>query len=79
METISREKAIQILIKKNISFLDINQALKIFPFQNENSLFKFLQRLEKTKILKRIVKIKYVVLKSYFSVDNHTINIFKKR
>lgn len=59
METISKEKAIQILIQKNISLLDISTAQKIFPFKKENSLYKFLQRLEKANILKRIVKGKY--------------------
>ena len=60
METISKQKAIQILIQKNISLLDIGTAQKIFSFQKENSLYKFLQRLERADILKRIVKGKYL-------------------
>jgi len=60
METISKQKAIQILIQKNISLLDVNTAQKIFSFQNDNSLYKFLQRLERADILKRIVKGKYL-------------------
>jgi len=67
METISKQKAIQILIQKNISLLDISTAQKIFSlldistaqkifsFKKENSLYKFLQRLEKADILKRII------------------------
>jgi DNA-binding PadR family transcriptional regulator len=57
METISKQKAIQILIQKNISLLDIVTAQKIFSFQKENSLYKFLQRLEKANLLKRVVKV----------------------
>jgi len=60
METISKQKAIQILIQKNISLLDIATAQKIFSFQKENSLYKFLQRLEKANLLKRVVKGKYL-------------------
>ena len=60
METISKQKAIQILIQKNISLLDISTAQKIFSFKKENSLYKFLQRLEKADILKRIIKGKYL-------------------
>jgi predicted transcriptional regulator of viral defense system len=60
METISKQKAIQILIQKKISLLDIGTAQKIFSFQKENSLYKFLQRLERADILKRIVKGKYL-------------------
>ncbi|MCG2762743.1 MAG: hypothetical protein L6253_06150 [Candidatus Atribacteria bacterium] len=60
METISKQKAIQILIQKNISLLDIGTAQKIFSFQKENSLYKFLQRLERANILKRVAKGKYL-------------------
>jgi len=60
METISKQKAIQILIQKNISLLDVNTAQKIFSFRNENSLYKFLQRLEGADILKRVAKGKYL-------------------
>jgi DNA-binding PadR family transcriptional regulator len=57
METISKQKVIQILIQKKISLLDISTAQKIFSFQKENSLYKFLQRLEKANLLKRVVKV----------------------
>ncbi len=60
METISKQKAIQILIKKKINLLDVNTAQKIFSFWNENSLYKFLQRLERADILKRVTKGKYL-------------------
>jgi len=60
METISKQKAIQILIQKKISLLDVNTAQKIFSFRNENSLYKFLQRLEGADILKRVTKGKYL-------------------
>lgn len=60
METISKQKAIQILIKKKINLLDVSTAQKIFSFRNENSLYKFLQRLERADILKRVTKGKYL-------------------
>lgn len=60
METISKQKAIQVLIKKKINLLDVNTAQKIFSFRNENSLYKFLQRLERADILKRVTKGKYL-------------------
>jgi len=60
METISKQKAIQILIKKKINLLDVNTAQKIFSFRNENSLYEFLQRLERADILKRVTKGKYL-------------------
>ena len=63
MEAISKQKAIQILIQKNISLLDISTAQKIFSFKKENSLYKFLQRLERADILKRIIKGKYLFSK----------------
>jgi len=61
METMSKQKAIQILQRKNISLFDINDAQKIFPFQNKNSLYKLLQRLEKADILKRVANGKYMI------------------
>ncbi len=61
METISKQKAIQILQQKNISLFDINDAQKIFPFRNKNSLYKLLQRLEKADILKRVANGKYML------------------
>lgn len=60
METISKQKAIQILIQKKVNLLDVNTAQKIFSFRNENSLYKFLQRLERADILKRVTKGKYL-------------------
>jgi hypothetical protein len=50
MGTISKQKVIQILIQKSICLLDIDTAQKIFTFLKENSLYKFLQRLEKANL-----------------------------
>jgi predicted transcriptional regulator of viral defense system len=74
METISKQKAIQILIQKNISLLDISTAQKIFSFEKENSLYKFLQRLERADILKRIVKGKYLF--SFKEVNDYELANF---
>ncbi|OGD33720.1 hypothetical protein A2V94_04850 [Candidatus Atribacteria bacterium RBG_16_35_8] len=74
METISKQKAIHILIQKNISLLDISTAQKIFSFKKENSLYKFLQRLERADILKRIVKGKYLF--SFKEINDYEIANF---
>jgi len=60
METISKDKAIKILHKKKISFFDITDAKKIFGIKKENTLYKLLQRLEKSDVVQRIVKGKYL-------------------
>jgi len=59
METISRDKAIKILHQKKVSLFDITDAKKIFGIKKENTLYKFLQRLEKSGAISRINKGKY--------------------
>ena len=59
METISKNKAIQILDTKKISFFSINDARKIFQIRNNNTLYKLLQRLEASDIIKRAARGKY--------------------
>lgn len=78
METMSKQKAIQILQRKNISLFDINDAHKIFPFQNKNSLYNLLKRLEKADILKRVANGKYMFSfkeVNDFELANFLINI----
>lgn len=77
METISRDKAIKILHQKKISFFDIGDAKKIFDIKKENTLYKLLQRLEKSGVIKRIIKGKYLFLfreANDFELANFLIN-----
>ncbi len=59
MDTISKERAIKILHQKRINLFMVGDAKKIFGIENENTLYKLLQRLEKSEIIKRVVKGKY--------------------
>lgn len=59
MGTISKTKAIQILHQKRINLFNVSDAKKIFGIKKENTLYKFLQRLEKEKVIERIAKGKY--------------------
>lgn len=59
MGTISKTKAIQILHQKRINLFNVADAKKIFGIKKENTLYKFLQRLEKKKVIERIAKGKY--------------------
>lgn len=59
MEPISKEKAIKILHNSNIVLFDIADAQKIFNTKKENTLYKLLQRLEKSKVIIRLNSGKY--------------------
>lgn len=59
MEPISKEKAIKILHNRNIVLFDIADAQKIFNTKKENTLYKLLQRLEKSKVIIRLNSGKY--------------------
>jgi len=60
METVSRDKAIKLLHQKRISLFSVTDAKKIFRIKKENTLYKLLQRLEKSGIIRRIIKGKYL-------------------
>ena len=60
METISKDKAIKIFHHKRISLFSVTDAKKIFKVKKENTLYKLLQRLEKSGVIKRIIKGKYL-------------------
>jgi predicted transcriptional regulator of viral defense system len=62
MDAISRDKAIKILHQKRISFFDVADAKKIFGVKKENTLYKLLQRLEKSNVIGRITKGRYLFL-----------------
>jgi predicted transcriptional regulator of viral defense system len=60
MESISSYDVIQKLNEKAINLIGINDVRKIFGLENDNTLYKFVQRLEKKGILKRIIHGKYL-------------------
>lgn len=62
MGAISKDRAIKILHDKKISLFDIADAKKIFGVEKENTLYKLLQRLERSEVIKRVVKGKYQFL-----------------
>jgi predicted transcriptional regulator of viral defense system len=77
MATISKEKAIKILHQKRVIFFTVNDARKIFDVERENTLYKLLQRLEKSKIIRRIIKGRYhFSFKEFndFSLANFLVN-----
>lgn len=67
MAIIKKDTAIKILYNKRVKFLTISDAGKIFNIGNKNTLYKILQRLEKSQILKRVEKGKYI-----FSFREHS-------
>jgi len=60
MESILKTEVIQTLHQKNICLFTVNDAKKIFNIHKENTLYKFLQRLEKSGIITRIAQGKYL-------------------
>ena len=62
MESITINKATQILYKKNIELFAVNDARKIFNVDKDNTLYKLLQRLEIKNVIKRLENGKYLFL-----------------
>jgi len=60
MESITVDKAVNILYKKKVSLFGINDAKKVFAISKDNTVYKLLQRLEKKNIIKRIENGKYL-------------------
>jgi predicted transcriptional regulator of viral defense system len=60
MESITVDKATNILYKKKVSLFGINDAKKVFAISKDNTVYKLLQRLEKKNIIKRIENGKYL-------------------
>lgn len=77
MESISKDKVIKILHNKNIVLFDIADAQKIFNINKKNTLYKLLQRLEKSEVIIRVSNGKYqFALKQVndFELANFLIN-----
>lgn len=62
MEIISKDRVIKILHQKKVSLFDVTDAKKIFGIKKENTLYKLLQRLEKSEVIERVRKGKYLFL-----------------
>ncbi len=77
METITKDRAIKLLHKKGIVFFDIIDAKKIFKTRKEKTLYELLRRLEKSGVISRIQKGKYLFsLTGYndFELANFLVN-----
>ncbi len=77
MDSISKENAIKILYQKGCTFFTVNDARKIFETSKDNTLYKLLQRLEKSEIIKRVSKGKYHFVfkdKNEFELANFLVN-----
>ncbi len=59
MESYNLAKIIHILREKEISLFTLDDFARIFNIKNENTLYKKIQRLEKKKIIKKLIKGKY--------------------
>lgn len=60
MESYSAVDIIKILKEKNITYFTLSDFDRLFNFQNQNSLYKRIQRLEKEGIIKKLIKGKYL-------------------
>ncbi len=59
METISKDKAAKLLHQKEVSLFTVSDAKKLFRIDKENTLYKLLQRLEKSEVIRRVSHGKY--------------------
>lgn len=59
MELYNLAEIIHILKEKEISLFTLEDFARIFNIKNENTLYKKIQRLEKKKIIKKLIKGKY--------------------
>ncbi len=74
MKTYSLSEIIIIFKKQNISLFTITDFARLFNIKNNNTLYKKIQRLEKQKIIKKIINGKYLFSMSH--VDEFTIAHF---
>jgi len=74
MKTYALSEIIMAFKKQNISLFTISDFARLFDLKNNNTLYKKIQRLEKQKIIKKIINGKYLFLMSH--VDEFTIASF---
>lgn len=60
MKTYALSEIIMTLKKQNISLFTISDFARLFNLKNDNTLYKKIQRLEKKKIIKKIINGKYL-------------------
>lgn len=65
MKTYTLPEIIMTFKKQNISLFTISDFARLFNLKNNNTLYKKIQRLEKQKIIKKIINGKYL-----FSISN---------
>lgn len=61
MTPISALAALRLFKKNGLNFVTKTDVVRLFGFKTSNTAYKFLQRLEKKGIIKRIVRGKYLV------------------
>lgn len=62
METYSTIEITRLLKEKNISLFTLDDFERLFKIQNQNTLYKKIQRMEKKKIVLKLIKGKYLFL-----------------
>lgn len=77
MRTYSDVEIIRELQEKNLSLFTLADFSRLFAIENKQTLYKKIQRLEKRKIIKRLIKGKYLCLfqkPSQFTIANFIVN-----
>lgn len=67
MSSISALKVINLLEKNNARVITPTSLSKILNIDNNNTIYKIIERLEKNKLIERLIKGKYILTKSKLS------------
>lgn len=67
MSSISALKVINLLEKNNTRVITPTSLSKILNIDNNNTIYKIIERLEKNKLIERLIKGKYILAKSKLS------------
>lgn len=67
MSSISALKVINLLEKNNARAITPTSLSKILNIDNNNTIYKIIERLEKNKLIERLIKGKYILTKSKLS------------
>lgn len=67
MSSMSALKVIDLLEKNNTLVITATSLSKILKIDNENTVYKIIERLEKNKLIERLIKGKYILAKSKIS------------
>lgn len=77
METYSTLEITRLLKERNISLFTLDDFGRIFRIQNQNTMYKKIQRLEKKKIIQKLQKGKYLFLLNSTN-DFHLANFMRQ-